>query len=501
MFFKLTARRAIFTVILISILGFSLQNPDSSQLGGVQPGFASEPPSASTTYYLPTLINRYPWKNPFGVEPIARLSQGSTLYNRVLALHLGWVRLNGRISWRTLQPVEGGPIQWSLLADFENELRALKAANLTPIVIADDYPYWAVDIVRNDRQPTSCGPIRADKFAAYAAFLRALVARYKSSEFNVHHWELGNEPDVDPDLVDIDSQFGCWGDINDPYYGGRHYGSMLNTVTPAIKAEDPWAKVWIGGLLLASPATTNPNLGHPERFLQGILLSGAASNFDIVPYHWYPSYFQAKVDYDLAQGTEWEPWGGGTVGKARFLRQVLQAGGVTKLISLNETGLGCPNDWTIYPWCQPPGPDAQFFQIQADYLVRSFTRGLNEDVASLLWYTLDAPGWRHTSLLDISQNPKPVYQAYQTLTSQLQNTRKHGPVSYDPRVEAYAFQRGQEHIQVVWTITDTSVDILIPQANFLAAYSRDGVPLQPILQGADYLISVGFSPIYLVLRP
>ena len=35
-------------------------------------------------------------------------------------------------------------------------------------------------------------------------------------EFDVHYWELGNEPDVDPILVNSSSGFGCWGDIDDP---------------------------------------------------------------------------------------------------------------------------------------------------------------------------------------------------------------------------------------------------------------------------------------------
>ena len=53
----------------------------------------------------------------------------------------------------------------------------------------------------------------------------------------MHHWELGNEPDVDPDLVPPDSIFGCWGEISDrEYYGGKEYGNMLKLVYPAINS-------------------------------------------------------------------------------------------------------------------------------------------------------------------------------------------------------------------------------------------------------------------------
>jgi len=458
-------------------------------------------PLTNQIMYLPEIYKDHPWPNPFGVEVTSSIT--GTLLTRAEDLRIGWMRINGRVSWRELQLNPGDPINWGLLANFENELRTLKAAGMTPIVIVNDSPHWATDnTVRIDGQPTSCGPLLTDQFGAYADFMRSLVARYKTPEFNVHDWELGNEPDVDPNLVPPDNNFGCWGDIADPLYGGGHYGEMLKVVGPAIKAEDHDAHVWIGGLLLASPNTTDPNLGKPELFLKGILEVGAAPYFDIVPYHWYPSYFQLKIDYDNNTGVAWDAWGGGTLGKARYLRQLMQAYGVEKPVFLNETGLGCPNDWTVYWYCIPPTyPDSLFYEVQRDYIVRTATRALSENIMGYAWYTLNGPGWRFTGLLYNENDPKPVYIAYQQLTLQLQYTKYIGSVYYNNGIEAYAFQRAGQQVHVVWTTTDQTLFINVPSSRFVSAFAWDGVIIPPTPIGSDYQFQVGFSPIYLVLTP
>ncbi|MCP4361186.1 MAG: glycoside hydrolase family 5 protein, partial [Chloroflexi bacterium] len=292
-------------------------------------------PKGSNEVYLPLIAKKHPWVSPFGTETQYTYFPNSTIFTRAEELGVSWIRLNGMISWRALQPNEGDPIDWSMLSDFEDGLRTLKAAGIIPIVIADDYPAWATI------EPNSCGAIRTDKFAAYADFVAQLADRYKTDEFNVHHWELGNEPDVDPSLVITNNVWGCWGDIDDPYYGGEHYGEMLKVMTPAVKAANSNAKVWIGGLLLDSPNSeeTNPGRGRPELFLQGILEAGAAPYFDIVAFHFYVPYTSFRQDHDNGGGGgRWDEMGGGVLGKTSFLRNIMQQYGVTKPLFLNEMG-------------------------------------------------------------------------------------------------------------------------------------------------------------------
>jgi hypothetical protein len=456
-------------------------------------------PQLANALYLPVVTAGYPWISPFGIEPNPKLDAYPDLQAHATNLHTSWARLNQRISWRELQPAEGGPINWSLLESFENELRFFKRYSQTPLIVVDDYPHWAVMDVRDDHKPTSCGPIRQDKFSDFAAFMAALINRYKVSEFNVHNWEMGNEPDLDPDLVPVDNLFGCWGDTSDPYYGGEYYGQMLKAVAPAMRAADPGVVIWLGGLLLNDPNTKNPYLGKPELFLKGILEAGAASSFDVVPYHWYPSYWDAQVDYDNASGNLlWDPLGGGTVGKARFLRGILQSYGVDKPLFLNETALGCMTEKT---WCNPPAPE--FYEAQADHVARSYTRGLSENIKGFIWYTLDGPGWRYTGLLHDRKDTKPVYIAYQQLAIQLHNTVYVGAADFGPSIEAYTFERGGRRIQVIWRISPTGnpVTVSIPQNKWISGVTRDGAPLTPALVGGNYQVPVGFSPVYITRFP
>ena len=234
-------------------------------------------------------------------------------------------------------------------------MRALQAVNITPIVIVNDYPAWAT-ATRSNGDPSYCGPMLPGKFAAYAYFVSQLVNRYKVREFNVHIWEMGNEPDVDGNVnnLPLDNEYGCWGDAADPYYGGQRYGEMLKIVTPVIKAADPLAQVWIGGLLLNSPLTQTPGEGRPELFLQGILEAGVGTDysyFDVVPYHAYASTWARMlitIITCLTRHGMGDTWGGAIKGKAQFLREANERIMEFKNLYLQtRSSLGCPPD--IFP--------------------------------------------------------------------------------------------------------------------------------------------------------
>lgn len=495
----------IFTGVLF-ITGFYLV-----QNASAEPGFStptSDPiteirssETSTQTVYLPIMSSNYPWISPFGIESLRQLTTGSTILNRTTDLNAGWVRMSTnqhRISWSRLQPNKNGPIDWGQLTAFEDELRNLNSAGITPVVMIFDFPEWAVGV----GQPP-CAPVQSENFAAFADFLGQLVDHYKTPEFNVHHWELGNEPDVDPDLLTEFNIYGCWGDIDDPYYGGRHYGDMLKTVTPVIKQKDPHAKVWIGGLLLDSPDTNFP-FGKPEWFLKGILESGAAPYFDILPYHAYIGYnANFSGDYEKEASQKWKDSGGIIVGKARYLRQLMSQYGVQKPLFVNEMSLFCyedPDDPPPTPTCMSGLSDEQlgpYYQAQANYLVRSMVRGLSENLMGFIWYTLEGPGWRNGGLLKNDQSPRPVYTAYQELVMQLDRARYIAPVDYGSQVEAYAFRRGSQQVDILWTgTTSSSTEVAVPPG-FVEAYTRDGTELLP----SKGMLPVGFEPIYIIREP
>ncbi len=322
-------------------------------------------PSAVTPIYLPLMLQQSTWSSPFGVESLGILPAAS-LQQQLQTLGSRWVRIN-TLSWRQIQAQQGGAYDWTAAAAFEQRLRSLQPLNVNVTVVVDDYPRWATTIAN------SCSPLRADRYADFAAFMTALIKRYSQPPFNVHYWELGNEVDVDPRLLPADSVFGCWGNIDDQYYGGEVYGEMLKVVGPAIRRADPYAHVLLGGLLLASSFTTTPGHGHPENFLEGVLRAGAAPAFDVVAYHGYSTYTGQNLDYSGRQGGGWSDLGGPAVGKPAFLRNVMARYGVSKPLFFNETSFMCPP--SSYP-AVCTTPTASFYQAQADHMARMSVRTL-----------------------------------------------------------------------------------------------------------------------------
>mgnify|MGYP001069870328 CR=1 FL=1 len=490
-----------------------------AQLGASSPALAAE----DWPIYLPLISRLTPRNTPFGLETHSSFLNASTLsYTR--DLEVGAVRMSLRISWRLLQPAEGGPIQWDLLKNVDQELRLLNAADIDAVLVITDSPLWAVQVIDDDKgvcdfgagpEPCSidetddgsgdgksyCGAIAADKFDDFAWFISQLVNRYKTSEYNVKTWELGNEPDVDPSYVPGDAGYGCWGDDVVDNYNGAHYGRMLKVVTPAIKAADPQAQVWVGGLLLSSP---DP-LAVSNRFLTGILAEGAAPYFDAVPYHWYAWYYnkddyQRDLDYDFDK--LWMNLGGGSYGKAAFLKGRMDELGVSKPLIMNEVALGCSDRYST-GLCSPL--TNEFLQSQANFIPRAALRALKAGVRQVDWYVLEENSWGYVGLLDSNRNPKPVYYAYRNLIAQYdEGTFLGETLEYGSAVEAYAVQRKDgKRLHVVWSRSYFTVPtISVPQAQLIAIIGRDGEAIaKPALTGSAYTISVGFSPIYLILTP
>lgn len=461
-----------------------LTTPHTSALG--QPSAR-----AGTPVYLPLVSKITPWY-PLGLQ-VDGVQPSSALLDSAEDLRVGWMR--GAIVWRDVQPNEGGPIRWERLQDFDRTVQALAQRGIRSQIVIYDSPAWATI---NKPFQTSCGAIRSDKFAAFADFMRQIIARYKQPQFNIHDWELGNEVDVDPSLLGPDSWFGCWGDINDPYYGGRQYGEMLKVVTPVMRAEDSAVRVWHAGLLLDNPNTTAAARGKPERFLNGVLEAGGGPYFDVLAFHGYATFGNKRIDYERDPVSAWYEQGGVVIGKARFLKKILSDYGLSKPLFLNETSLMCPDTGKYRAWCVPT--NAAFTQMQSIYLVRSFTRGMAEGLIGMTWFSLNGPGWRSTGLLH-GDTPTPAYNAYRQLINQLWRAElQPTPSSYGSAVEAYAFRKEDSVVQVVWATQDKPVAIKVPRATFISASDMLGKPITARLKNDSYTLDVPFEPIYITVQ-
>ena len=292
-----------------------------------------------------------------------------------------WTRFD-RLNWDLIEPERTDPPTYDWSQVDEASLANAGSSGIQIIGIVLFTPGWA-----QKYPPSACGPVADEALDEFGQFMNALVSRYSQPPYNVHYWELGNEPDVDRTLVDPHSGFGCWGDSNDPFYGGGFYADMLKAVYPQIKAADPESQVLIGGLLLdCDPVNPPPQPSggqkdcRPANFLEGILQNGGGDYFDGISYHSYDFYMNEFGKY--ANGnwhSSWDTSGPVLIPKTRFLRGVLESYGHTDKLLLNtELALVCGRDGSE-PECQTE----EYQLTKAYYLALSAATGLAEGCRSV----------------------------------------------------------------------------------------------------------------------
>lgn len=421
---KVGVRSLIFLAILtlFFILGVafspSAQAAVGAQVGDWQPDHQG---IFTHTIYLPIV---FAWRPPppFGVE-MGAITNSNGL-PEAQAAGMTWVRRNG-VRWDQVQPSGPGGYDWSVLSGLESEIVAAQNAGLTPILVVRGTPAWAQKIPGQ-----TCGPIKQGNLDEFATFLKQLVNRYKDPPYSVKYWELGNEPDA-PYVILGTRPFGCWGDPYDSVdYGGDYYALMLKYAYPAIKSADLEAQVLIGGLLY----DWEDPWGQPMiNFLHGVLRAGGGNYFDILSYHSY--HFDGR----------WDAWGGGTVGKTNHLRQTMQAYGVDKPLIMSE-GAYRTND------------NPALFEAQANHLVKEYVRAYYLELWSYVWYGLKH-NWEGSALINSDGSPRPAYDAYQTLTAQLDgcaydHKMTPGETGYSD-VEGHVFRSAQKKKKwVLWSTSD-----------------------------------------------
>jgi hypothetical protein len=410
-------------------------------------------------------------------------------FEMIAGAGMNGVRYNG-LQWSKVEPNEGER-NWEVINELERGLIDASQAGIDTILIIRSTPPWAQKV-----PGYYCGPIAQDKLQSFASFMKDLVSRYSLPPYNVKYWELWNEPDVAAHFVQVKSVFGCWGDDFDEYYGGGYYAEMLKAAYPAIKSADPDAQILIGGLLLDCDPT-NPPQGKdckPSKFLEGILKNGGGDYFDIVSFHGYPPYSGSANGgglYNDVHFPSWEARGGVVLGKVDFLREVLSTYGYEKLIFHTEGSLICPENSSKE--CNPP--DEAFYETQADYVVWLYIRNWAENVKGTIWYQFEGPGWRYGSMVNEDDQPKPAFNAFRFLTSELSETNYTRKVTEYPDIEGYEFQMEGKIIWVLWSPDGQTYSISLPQ-NVMKVMDLYGN--EQLINQGDINIS---RPVYVELSP
>jgi hypothetical protein len=388
-------------------------------------------------------------------------------FDGLRAAGVTWIRSNNTLLWRDIEPVEGGGYQWNTPAmqRIEQEMILSSQAGLKFILIVQGSPRWATTPYQAD-----CAPIHPTKYARFAAFLAAVVARYSQPPYNVVYWQVGNEPDAF--IFQHDSGYGCWGVRTDPYYGGRAYGDMLKVVYPAIKAADPAAQVLHGSLLLDRPYNPTNGGGLTARFLEGVFLAGAANSFDILPYN---AYYWG----DDLSSPDW---------KAPYIRNLMTIYNVPPIpMLMTETGLLCD------PGCP---------MLQAYAVGRYYTRALSLNLLGTMWYIYDSDEFHHSAMVephDPTQH-RPAYQAYQHAVKQLQGVTYIGPLADPPDgIEGYHFTGldGIGTLTVFWSSKAQPISIPVDPSATVTCTAWDGEPLPCVNVAGSVALSADLGPIYL----
>lgn len=391
------------------------------------------------------------------------------------AADVAWVRYNG-ILWSEVESTPGVR-DWSKIAKVETELRTLSSHGIQPVVIVRGTPAWAQHILGKE-----CGPIKPDALDAFADFMHDLVARYSVPPYNVHYWEIWNEPDVDPALVPSTNPYGCWGNSDDPWYGGAYFATMLQRVYPAIKKATPNVHVIHGGLMLDCDPT-NPLAEKdcsPGRFLEGVLRNGGGESFDMLAFHSYAFWDNTTHDWELDH-PDWQHRGGAIRGRLSYLRTIMHTYDIDKPLLLNEGGLLCHTTNTA---CFK----ADFLDAQAHYATRFYVRAWASGIQGAAWYSLNDTGWNESGLMG-GRTPRPSYYAFKYIANTLTNASYIGTIAMG-NLEGYTFRKENKWYDIYWT-NDGSRRILRLPSGTRAVYNHFGHGITP----RGDMVTVGFAPI------
>jgi hypothetical protein len=413
-----------------------------------------------------------------------------------------FTRLKGAL-WANVEPEEGMR-NWSAWAKLDQELIQAAQNDVRVILVIRKTPTWA-EISPED----PCSRIKESKFAEFGDFLFDLVSRYKNAPYYVKYWQLYSEPDVDPSLAAPNSRYDCWGDIEDPFYGGGYYAQMLKTAYPKIKQADPEAQVIIGGLLLScDPATGLCSDSHEiaaSKFFEGILANQGGNYFDGAAFHSYDFYLDELGGY---WNRKWDSssnsTGPASIAKAQFMKNLMTAYGVSgKYLMNTETAVLCgyANDPPGTPPCES-GPEDPFELTKANHLAQSFASAISEGLKVNIWFSLY--GWRNSGLVYTNLDPRPAYTAFQFAGERLIDTTYIGPISTldiggVTGLKGYKFQRPDGGvIWMLWMLNNKSSKVITlpnPPANAWDVFGNEIVMPNPTT------LTVTYQVLYLEWNP
>jgi hypothetical protein len=346
-----------------------------------------------------------------------------------------WARL--RVDWATIQP-DPPPAGYVWAPYHDEKLRLVAETGVRIIATIDGIPAWA--------GPMTGGPIYPDRLDEFTQFLTDVVNRYKQPPYNIHDWELFNEPDR------VYRQY--------PDYGwglkGTEYGQMMAHAYAAIKAADPTATVVMGGLAYDGfLENQDPILAFNRYFADDVMAAGGGAHMDVLNIHYFPAFAPEWERWvpqgdpptcgivDDGIGTPYEGWGLDVLAKLRhFQNRMSSCFGINKPLWLTEIG--------EHGWPDDPASLAD----QSRYVIQGPVRALSVGVDRIIWFALVSPFYdthEQGLLRQDDWSPKPAFDTFYMLSTELDDYR-YASASTAPGIEGYVFSRtGFPDITVAWS--------------------------------------------------
>jgi hypothetical protein len=440
--------------------------------------------NTTTTTIEPNILMKSSTLNISGIEmheinPIGGL-------NLVVGADAAWIRRNA-LFWSDVEP-NSGDRNWEALAKLEEELINASKAGLETVLVVRRTPTWA------QKYPgVFCGPIKPDALDAFAKFMGEVVERYSKPPYNVIYWEIANEPDIDPKLVPPDEIFGCWGDDQEPFYGGEYYAEMLKLAYPEIKAANSRAQVLIGGLVLDCDPEKPPliegtnelKVCAPALFFEGILKNSGGNFFDGVSFHAYDYYLGAEGKYENDNwASSWDKNGPVMINKVSYIRDLLQSYGYpNKFIINSELGLICGNTGE-----EPECRTEAFENTKAYFVAQTYATAKALGLRSNIWYSIH--GWRASGLANMANTPTKALSAFETSARILSGSTLNRILEGYPQIMGFEFIKNDIVYWVLWAMDSDPQYIQLADPP-KAIYDIFGNPLKTQRE-----IGVSLSPIY-----
>lgn len=403
------ARRSL--ALVLTLVGlFSVSVPTATPAG---------------TYRLALPIVTIQDRPYLGLQPWPYDRIGEPAYDAALGwTDAGWARL--RIRWLEVEPQNTTPdrFNWSY---YDRQLGALAQVGFQIVLTLEDAPAWAADTQR--------GPLKPGLLAEWLEWTRAVVDRYSKPPYNVHVWEIYNEPDGNS-VADTVHLVGGWGE--DPL----RYAELLKATYPAIKHADPRGQVLIS--LAYEWFTDDPGGGIFVRdFLDRILdpaQGNAGSAFDLYGLHMYTLFRPI-----------WEPYGRDIIGKTNYIRGVLARYGIQKPMIVSEMGSQSAMGYTR--------------EQQARYAIQGPVRSLAAGHALVIWMPVLDYAPNQGAIFDEDLTPRPSASAFRLLSNELRSPVYLGDLASVVRVEGdvegYFFSTTLGETLVVWVDRSEPIERVI----------------------------------------